>query len=200
MAPIGMHQGSTRRSQLVGGVVFSALVLAACSSGPASPGVAQVAGSSAAAATTSQSDALLLAVQCLRQHGLPNMPDPIVVSSGPAAGQRVLDKQALRHYADSVVSQAIDACQAALSRAGLDTRSSQRSPQEIQRLLNLARCIRAHGVPNFPDPNPSTGDVTLPPGMSKNSPQLIAAVRACPSQAQAAGITPPPASASGAGG
>jgi len=60
----------------------------------------------------------------------------------------------------------------------------------LQARLALARCIRAHGVPNFPDPNPTTGDVTPPPGLSKNSPSILAAIRACPSQAQAAGLSP----------
>jgi hypothetical protein len=33
-------------------------------------------------------------------------------------------------------------------------------PQEMQELLAVSRGMRAHGVPDFPHPNPTTGDTT----------------------------------------
>ncbi|HZV27616.1 MAG TPA: hypothetical protein VFG00_15165 [Acidothermaceae bacterium] len=127
-----------------------------------------------------------------RAHGLPTFPDPAVATDGPAAGHAILDKSVLKNYSDGVVNQAITACRSALDQAGLVSGqgSSNISQQELQARLALARCIRAHGVPNFPDPNPTTGDVTAPPGLSKNSPSILAAIHACPSQAQAAGLSP----------
>lgn len=47
----------------------------------------------------------------------------------------------------------------------------------------MGRCIRAHGVPNFPDPN-SQGQVNLA-GINFNSPQFMASHRDCSS------FTPP---------
>ena len=78
------------------------------------------------------------------------------------------------------------ACRAALVQADIygAAQGSTVSPQEIQTRLALARCIRAHGVPNFPDPNPTTGDVSPPPGLTKTSPSILAALAACPSSSQ----------------
>jgi hypothetical protein len=174
----------------VGGVALSALLLAACSSGKAAPPIAHLTTSSATSA--SPNDALHAAGECLRQHGLPNVPDPVVATDGPAKGKAILDKSALKADADGVVSQAITACSAAIAAANIFTSqsSSSISQDELQARLALARCIRAHGVPNFPDPNPTTGDVSPPPGLNKNSPSILAAIQACPSQAQAAGLSP----------
>jgi hypothetical protein len=55
--------------------------------------------------TISQTNALALAGQCLRQHGLPNFPDPAVASSGPARGRVILDQQALVAYPVRVVNE-----------------------------------------------------------------------------------------------
>jgi hypothetical protein len=49
-------------------------------------------------------------------------------------------------------------------------------------LLKQAECMRAHGVPDFPDPTfPKRGGVehTLPPGLSPNSPAFQSAAKAC---------------------
>jgi hypothetical protein len=146
----------------------------------------------ASGSAASPTSALHLAGQCLRQHGIPNFPDPVVATDGPAAGRAIFDKSALKSYPVSAVNQAMNECRTALDQAGLagSGQNSTVSQQELQARLALARCIRSHGVPNFPDPNPSTGEVTPPPGLSKTSPSILAAIRACPSQAQAAGLTP----------
>jgi hypothetical protein len=173
----------------VGGLVLSMLLLTACSSGTPAPSVAHLASPASISAST---DALQLAGQCLRQQGLANFPDPAVATDGPAAGRAILDKSALKGYPVAVVNQALNACHTVLDQANLlSGQSSSVSSQEIQTRLALARCIRAHGVPNFPDPNPTTGDVTPPPGLTKTSPSILAALAACPTQAQAAGITVP---------
>jgi hypothetical protein len=171
-------------------LALAVLMLAACSSGTETPPVAHLA--SATDTASSSAGATHLAGQCLRDHGLANFPDPAVATDGPAAGQEILDKSALKNFPDAVVNQALNACRAALDQAGLLTgQGSTVSPQEIQARLALARCIRTHGVANFPDPNPTTGDVTPPPGLTKTSPSILAALAACATQAQAAGITVP---------
>jgi hypothetical protein len=173
-----------------GALALSALILTACSSGTAAPPVAHLAGG--AVTVSSPTNAIHLAGQCLREHGIANFPDPAVATDGPAAGQVILDKRALKNYPDAVVNQAMNACRAALDQAGLlSGQGSTVSPQEIQARLTLARCIRAHGVSNFPDPDPTTGDVTPPPGLTKTSPSILAALAACATQAQAAGISVP---------
>jgi hypothetical protein len=65
------------------------------------------------------------------------------------------------------------------------------TPQEMRKLLAVSRCMRTHGVPNFPDPNPTTGALNTPAGIDKNSPQVLAALQACSSLGKAAGLGPP---------
>jgi hypothetical protein len=134
----------------------------------------------------SQSHALLVAGQCLRRHGIPNLPDPTIATSGRLKGQATLDKRVLLAVPQSVFEQALAACNADLERAGFQGGpSSTPSPQEVQYLLAFARCIRHHGISNFPDPN-SQGGFNLA-GTGINSAQLspteVAAARACLSAA-----------------
>lgn len=180
----------TRWPLAVGGPALSVLMLAACSSGTTSPPVAHLAGSTDT--VSSPPSAVHLAGECLREHGLANFPDPAVATDGPAAGQVILDKSALKGYAGSAVNQAMNACRTALDQADIASgpNSGNISQQELQARLGLARCIRSHGVPDFPDPNATTGHVTPPAGLSKTSPSILAAIKACPSQAQAAGLSP----------
>lgn len=173
-------------TSIVAVAAFS-LVAAGCGGGH-SPGVASVASSTVpspggSSATTSHTHALVLAGQCIRQHGIPNFPNPVVATSGPAAGHAILAKQVLRDYPESVVNQALAACRAALEQAGINNGGPNHGPstQEMQDLLAFARCVRHHGISNFPDPN-SQGSFNLA-GTGINSHQLspaeLAAARAC---------------------
>ena len=45
-------------------------------------------------------------------------------------------------------------------------------------LLEYARCMRAHGVPNFPDPSPA-GGLAIPNGINTAAPAFVSAQRAC---------------------
>jgi len=44
--------------------------------------------------------------------------------------------------------------------------------------LTYSQCMRAHGIKNFPDPNPN-GGIALPNGLDPSSPQFQAADQAC---------------------
>ncbi len=71
------------------------------------------------------------------------------------------------------------------------TSPPQVGPQEMQKLLAVSRCMRAHGVPTYPDPNPTPDEMGAPAGISENSPTVLAALRACASLGRAAGLEPP---------
>jgi hypothetical protein len=45
--------------------------------------------------------------------------------------------------------------------------------------LQLARCMRAHGVSNFPDPRPGGGGIQLGPGVNPYTPTFRSAKQAC---------------------
>jgi len=180
----------TRRYRFcaAGGAVLLGVALAACGSHEASPPVAHVVSSSTtmpngSPTTTpngSPTNALLAATRCLRQHGIPDMPGPVLATAGPAKGQMVLDKAALAAYPSSVVSQATQACSAALAQIGGGSNAAA-SPHQLQALLAFAHCVRDHGISNFPDPN-NQGGFDLA-GTGINSHELtsaeLAAARAC---------------------
>jgi hypothetical protein len=55
-------------------------------------------------------------------------------------------------------------------------------------LLRYAQCMRAHGVPNFPDPS-ATGGLAIPNGINAESPAFKSAEQACASLAGSSGGT-----------
>ncbi len=74
------------------------------------------------------------------------------------------------------------------------------NPQQgYQQLLSYSQCMRTHGLPTFPDPTESRGNVSMPNAPDQNSPQYKSANDACkhllpfdggaPSAAQTAQIT-----------
>jgi len=138
-------------------VAAFSLIAAGCGGGGA-PGVASIGPSTApnaagSSATASRAGVLLLAGRCLREHGLANLPDPTVASAGPAKGKAILDKLALHAFPAPMVDNALAACRSVLQRAGIGSGSRTRTLQEIQDGLAFARCVRRHGISNFPDPD-----------------------------------------------
>jgi hypothetical protein len=169
-------------------VAVLSLVVAGCGGG-GSPGIASVSSSTASGITGSPTSAgrgtaaLRVAGQCIRQHGIPGFPDPTVATSGLAKGERVLDKEILRTIPQSVVTRTLGECRTELERADVRTSGphSAANTQDVQYLLAFARCVRRHGVPNFPDPS-NQGSFNLA-GTGINSHQLslteLAAARTC---------------------
>jgi hypothetical protein len=165
-------------------MAVAALSMAACGSGVATRTVLSLPGSTGAG-PVSHAQALHLAGQCLRQNGIANFPDPSV----DATGTVTVNKQALVGFPKALVSSALAQCRTALDRAGIHVGTSGGgghggpSPvKQLQAIVAYARCIRAHGIPNFPDPDPTTGQLSLPPGITKLSPTFVAAQRACRSK------------------
>ena len=118
----------------------------------------------------------------MRAHGVPNYPDP---SSGSGA----IDSSQLG-VSDTVYESARTTCDRLYPQphntAGLTTAQEQ---QVLGQLLNFAKCMRSHGVPDFPDPSPASaiwgsggGQLfTLPSSINHNSPQFTSAQNACKS-------------------
>ena len=82
--------------------------------------------------------------RCMRSHGVLKFPDP---NSGGAIPKVGLQELAV---SSTVFQAAQKACQHLLPNSG---QSSQAWDQKaLNALWNFARCVRAHGVPNWPDP------------------------------------------------
>jgi hypothetical protein len=126
---------------LAASAVICAVVITACGS-PSRPSGAAAGG-----------DPLLQYAQCIRAHGVRNFPDP--TAHAGLAIPNDIDPQS------PALKSAQQAC-AKLARppAGQSGSSESRKLQ----LLALARCMRSHGVTNFPDPATSP-----PPPSSGNA-------------------------------
>jgi hypothetical protein len=138
-------------------VAMAALVLlaAACSGG--GPSAAGSGGAPHAAGSSSSPSAVAYS-SCMRSHGVPNFPDPGSGGQVPKA-----DAQRLG-VSTSQLQAAQQACQHLLPNAGgsLEQQTEQcistsNCPQAlVQQMLTaerkLARCMRSHGVPKYPDP------------------------------------------------
>ena len=152
----------------------------ACSSGPATPGVATLTptastGTSSAVAGKATPDAAKYA-QCMRAHGVPDFPDPVNgrfdITAGPGSD---LDPGSPQYAA------ADKAC-AALSPED-QAASGTVDPQAQAAALKYSACMRSHGVPSYPDPVFIGGSireaVKAGSGIDPNSPQYIAVQNAC---------------------
>jgi hypothetical protein len=156
----------------------AAITMAGCAAGQPAPTVPSLRHRPAAA--QSQADALRLAGQCMRQHGIPGFPDPTVNAAGAVA----FSKDQLITAPRAAVVQAFVACRGALDRAGIQggnrhDMGGKPTAYQLHQLLAFARCMRAHGLPSLADPNPATGQIALPPGVSKDSPVVLRANQAC---------------------
>jgi hypothetical protein len=123
--------------------------------------------------------------RCMRSHGIPDFPDPSPSPGGGVAFQMNggagsdLDKRNPRFVT------AEQDCRALLPGAGQSP--PPLSPQKIAAEVRWARCMRAHGLPGFPDPN-SQGAFDSS-RFDESSPAFRHASTVCKS-AQPAGPTP----------
>jgi hypothetical protein len=120
--------------------------------------------------TSTQQNGTLAFANCMRSHGVPNLPDP------DSSGKLVKETLQQLKVSDSEFRTAQTACQHLLPAPTQS--AAQLQHERAADLLRLARCMRAHGIHNFPDPT-STGQITKPPGLDLNSPQVQAAHKAC---------------------
>jgi hypothetical protein len=172
------------------------LLVAACGSGDSrGPGVAGLGTTTASvAATTTDGSApggeLADYARCMRSHGVLGFPDPasIASSSGIKAAKSQIAQVAERDTSSATFQSAQRAC---AKYYGHPPAPARPGAPEIQKLLAVSRCMRAHGIQSFPDPDPTTGALTPPAGIVRNSPRVIAALRACSSLGKAAGLGPP---------
>jgi hypothetical protein len=119
---------------------------------------------------------------CMREHGVPNFPDPQISTSGN--GVRVAMRVTPGITGNPHFQSAQKACNKLLPEGGPGGPGSnhQISPREQSQFLKAAACIRSHGIPNFPDPTFSGGGVhVVAKGINLHSPQVRAAEEACQS-------------------
>ncbi len=159
-------------------------LLAACSGSPSSAG----SGGSPNAGGSASSPSAVGFSRCMRSHDVPNFPDP------GSSGQ--IPKESAQHLgvSSSQFTAAQRACQHLLPTTGgsLTASSLQQCylagvcpqalvQQAVNAGLKFARCMRSHGVPNWPDPTiDSQGrpvfNITVP---RPPPPQVSTAINKC---------------------
>ena len=151
---------------------------AAASARPLSPDA--VAGGVGPNSPGSQADTLRFA-KCMRSHGVSNFPDP------RSNGQLTITGTGINIHSPAFQS-ASTTCQS-LTPGGARSPSGQKSNLSLAQELALAKCMRAHGVSNLPDPNASGA---IPPlSLSLTSPQVQHAFQTCQSASSNAAPTAP---------
>jgi hypothetical protein len=168
-----VHRGGRRARPRRAGLLAAALaclaLLAAACSSPASP--ATGAGPSGGSARQSE----LAFSRCMRAHGITAFPDPnaqggLDLNGGPGTG---LDPKAPQFKA------AWRACRPLMPAKPL---SPAQQAEARAQALKYSRCMRAHGISDFPDPN-SQGGIALQPkpgsDLDPNNPRFQAANKAC---------------------
>lgn len=141
-----------------------ASLLAACGGSSHSP---------AAGGETSYQKAVAYA-QCMRSHGVPSYPDP------DSQGQFPPLQEGRNGVSQQAVQSAQNACRH-LQPGGGQGISQQQA--RVTQALAFSRCMRAHGVRDFPDPSATDGGMGYNlSGVDTGSPQYQSAQRACRSQ------------------
>ncbi|HKT45230.1 MAG TPA: hypothetical protein VJQ85_10545 [Gaiellaceae bacterium] len=141
-------------------ILAAALVLlaAACGGGSAKSGA---------------STGTLAFARCMRSNGVPRYPDP------NAQGRLAKESLAQLGVSGSRFQSADSACRHLLPNGG--SAPSPAQEQQVRALsLRFSQCVRANGVPGFPDPD-STGRIPDPAsvGIDQGSPKFEAANSAC---------------------
>jgi hypothetical protein len=116
-----------------------------------------------------EGDRALQFQRCMHDHGIDieTGPDKTVqVQASPGDKRRAID--------------ATEACQIYLPGGG---EKLKLSPEDIEKVRQFSQCIRDHGFPDFPDPDPETGQMRSADmralGNVKSNPQFERAIQAC---------------------
>jgi hypothetical protein len=175
----------------------------ACTDGPAAPTVPRLSGGGASAAagaghsrgtnpnaiggdnSAARRAKLHAAAQCIREHGAPQYQDPVLTTDGYV----YTDDVALRGLEEPQLTAIDTACHGLIQAAKFSMRDQGPPPLKlIQAGVKSAQCMRANGLPNYPDPTvdspfaPGKGfglsGQSLPPA-GKRDPTVRRALQAC---------------------
>lgn len=135
-----------------------------------------------AATRSSLFTAALKYSECMRSHGVPGFPDPTPAGTIVMTASSAINPQS---PAFQTGKQACKNAQAAMQAVNPFLR---RRFTEAQQRSNVkyARCMRAHGVSNYPDPTYTTHDgqeieTPLPSSINQQAPTFTAAEKTCAS-------------------
>jgi hypothetical protein len=167
-------------------LVFFAFLAAACDGGSTSSRVASIGSTTSTtsalgtASSFGQTDQQFYQVQldyaaCMRSHGEPSFPDPVLTGQSVRFGAGPnIDQDSPRFVSANTT------CKRLVPDGG--TPSPAQIQAMIAQMVKNAECMRAHGVTNFPDPTVNVPGMLAGfslKGLDPNSPQFQAAQKAC---------------------
>jgi len=171
----GPRRRRSRRAAFLITAGCVALLVTACGSGSGAGPSHAVSGT----AGPTRAQAALAYARCMRSHGVPDFPDPDSNGDFNLPGAVSTQETAANHACNHLLNVGAQLNAAQIQHA-------------LRQLVRYARCMRAHGVPNFPDPQITSGGIGVPGGftfdtagrnLDQKSPQYQAASRACQSLA-----------------
>jgi hypothetical protein len=116
---------------------------------------------------------------CMHEHGVPNFPEPQVSEHGSEVNVKIAVPAGVG--ANPKFNSAQQACRKLLPGGG-PGRQAALTPAQQEQYLKAAACIRAHGLPDFPDPTFSGGGVHIEHlKINQSSPVFKTAVHDCES-------------------
>jgi hypothetical protein len=124
-------------------------------------------------AASAPENAAIAFSRCMRANGVSHYSDP------NSSGQLVKESPQQLGVSSSQFQSAERACRHLLPNGGSGPDAAQEQQVKAQ-ALRFSRCVRSHGVPNFPDPG-SDGRIPDPAtvGIDQGSPAFQAANQAC---------------------
>lgn len=135
-------------------VLGAMLALAACGGDPARPGVAS-AGTGAAPATSAASDVVTEYVESVRQFVACVRKEGLKVTDPDGKGRFTFEGDLRLLKADPKFRDAQIKCAPLLPPVPKELQEMPvRTPEEIETARQYAKCMRANGAPDFPDPGP----------------------------------------------
>lgn len=133
----------TRRSFAAVALTAAVALISGC--GSSAPAANNAGGGGGTASTVAVVKQGVMFAECMRRHGIENFPDP---TSGKLTLDGIVNGSSLDPNSPTF-TQALSACKS-LEPAGFA--GGKRSTHQQSAALKFARCIRANGVPDFPDP------------------------------------------------
>lgn len=147
---------------------LAAVTLAGAGCGSSAP--SETSGSTGGDSGLTAQDKAVKFAECVRAHGVSDFPDPNAKN----------DFEYGVSVSAAVFTKAVDACKALQPPGSL---SSRRTARQQSDSLRFAKCIRAHGVKDFPDPvngEPVINTYEIPSSNTPNGMTVLnAAIQAC---------------------
>jgi hypothetical protein len=177
-----------RYTAMVAAAGACAVVVTGCSSG----GHAASHASPSAMSSTQTLAILRQLTQCIRQHGVPNFPD---LAYDPQSGGWQPPPNTPKPPPSTM-----NACKSIADRLPAEGENRPPSAAEMAKLRAFSKCMRQHGIQDWPDPN-ADGAFPLPPRLRQGGkPMVRNQLQACQQYFPASGRIRMDSGSSGNGG